>query len=442
MSLIQTFQGRAANANGLIKSAGFGPSLNDTGHYQQVMGRMALRRQRASALLGGQALAGQRVDSARPTAWADAERLARAAEWAEYLAEKFPTGKRADAYMPGGDAIVRSFVSQIYKDAPRFDATVPMASQGLTYILPEVYHIAHNDLPCWDGQFLDIWRGVDPAANEYVWYETDNVGLGLVANTYDVSSIPMVGGPLANDNKGLIVPALVGMETNFMDPRREAMAVSMGKPDFQVEIMKRQMCERTLAEFADALWFGGDASLGIDGLMNNPLVSTMTITGTWASKTALQILDDLRTMVYAIANRTAGQIGVEYGKITIMLPPTQFQRLMIPITAAGSTSVLEYFLGTFKESGRGVPKVVQEFRLAAANSYAYNGGPNILANDTALILYKDGNPNVDPTFVLSQPIEVPAPVRTTGVGDVTYFHLRCGGMKLPDARRIMYAVGL
>ena len=48
----------------------------------------------------------------------------------------------------------------------------------------------------------------------------------------------------------------------------------------------------------------------------------------------------------------------------------------------------------------------------------------------------------DPTFVLPQPIEVPAPVRQTGVGDVTYYHMRAGGLRLPDAQRMLYVAGL
>jgi hypothetical protein len=235
------------------------------------------------------------------------------------------------------------------------------------------------------------------------------------------------------------------METNFMDMRRAAMADRMGKPDFQIELDKREACDRTLAEFFDNLWFGGDATLGIDGLMNNPAVETIPIVGgAWSAKTALQIFDDLMTMAWTIYRRTAGALG-DFGKIRIILPPDQFQRLSLPITSAGSATILEYFnqyWSSNKGTTVGTPKVELQARLASANSYAYNGGPNILAEDTAVILYEDGDANKDPTFVLTQPIEVPAPVRTTGVGDVTYYHARGGGLKLPDARRIKYAVGL
>lgn len=442
MSLMQHFAAKA-RTSGLI-TPGFGRGIADTTEYRAIEQARQTRAIRRDAFLSGKTLAGLRLDSASKTARLDAHANALQVEWAEYLARRFGnySAKIAD-HMDGAAAYVQSYVHQVYGEpGTRLDATVPMASQGLTYILPTVYRIQHNDLPCWEETFLKIDRSVDPAANEYVWYEMDNVGLGRAASSYDVSTIPMVNGPIASDNKGLIVPALVGMETNFMDPRRASLAVSMGKPDFQIEVMKREACERTLAEFFDALWFGGDSALGIDGIMNHPLVEDVVITGAWSAKTALQILADLITMVNVIPNRTAGALPL-YKNIEIKLPPTQYDLLRQPITSAGSSSILEYFMESFKGNDqRGAPTITKEWRLAASNSQAYNGGPNILSEDTALILYKDGDLNKDPSFVLSQPIEVPAPVRTTGVGDVTYYHARGGGMKLPDARRIKYVTGI
>jgi hypothetical protein len=434
-----------AITEGLVHTSGFGLSVADTSHYRQVMQAGQIRRQRRDAILHGR-VPSMRVDAASTDPRLDAEEQAAKWEWAEYLSRRFASyGRKVTDHMDGGLNFARSYRTQVsgkVNTAWRTDATVPMASQGLMYILPEVYRIQHNDLPCWNGDMLKIWNGADPAAQNVVWYEMDNAGLARAASTYDRSAIQMVNGPLASDNVISIIPALVGMETNFMDPRREALAASMGKPDFQIEVMKREACERTIAEFFDNLWFGGDATLGIDGLMNNPIVQTLEITGgTWASKTALQIFNDLKTMIWAISNRTAGALG-DLGKITIKLPSNQYQLLMQPITAAGSQSILAYTLEFFQKEGRGTPTITFEYRLDAANSYAYNGGPNILDEDTAVILYQDNDTNKDPVFVLTQPIEVPAPVATTGLGDITYYHARGGGMKLPDARRIIYAVGM
>ena len=441
MSITQHFLGQA-QANGL-RGAGVGSHVAGTGDYQRVLASGQARRQWAGDLLARRSVAGLRLDAASKTARQDAVAHAAAVEWAQYLAGRF--GGRVTDHLQGGALFAMSHMHQLHGEpgtAYRADSTVPMASQGLTYISPEVYRIQHVGLPFWEEQVLKTYRAVDPAANDYLWYETDNVGVARVASTYDVTTIPMVNGPLANDNRGLIIPALCGYEQNFMDPRREALGVRNGKPDFQVEVMKREACERAIAEFFDNLWFGGDAGHGIDGLVNNPLVQTLTLPGgTWASKTALQILDDLKVMVWAIANRTQGGLP-DLGKVTLWLPPDQYQLLLQPQTSAGSASIMEYFMDFFRSAGRGTPKIEMEFRFKATNSYAYNGGPNLLAQDTALIVYQEGNVERDPTFVLSQPIEVPAPVRQTGVGDVTYFHARGGGLRLPDARRLIYVVGI
>lgn len=459
MSITQFFQASVANSGFDLRLPGahrgpglVGRALLGSPEYNHVQSLRMRRDGVVAGLLAGKpAAAGQRLDGVvkADASMADrraaAEFLARSAEWAEYFAWKFPGGGKmdsAEAHLSGGLGFVKSYMTECHGDrGARLDATVPMANQGLTYIFSEVYRFQHNSLPCWDEEFLKINRTVPSGAEDYVWYEMDNVGVARAASSYSVTDIPMVAGPLASDNRGLIVPFMVGMEMNFRDPIREAFAVSMGKPDFQVEAMKRAACDRSLAEAADALWFGGDATLGIDGLMNNPMVETLTVATPWAGATSLQILENLKQLVWAIPDRTAGALN-DLGRVRIILPPTQYQALMAPMTAAGSASIMEYFMEFFKESGRGVPKVEMQYRLAASNSYAYNGGPNILAEDTGIVLYETGSPMEDPTFVLSQPIEVPAPVRQTGVGDVTYYHMRAGGMMLPDARRIKYVVGL
>lgn len=444
MSLQQHFQS-VAGAGGLIVPGAPGSALTTTAAYRAIQASGEMRRNGIASLRGGKPLGGVKFDGSKH----DAAAWALAAEWAAYVARKHPGDFRTDSAHServsfGAMLLAEHMNGKNHVGGARKDATVPMASQGLTWIQPEVYEYQHNDLPCWDEEFVKIWRGADPASNEVVWYEMDNVGLARASSSYDLSTIPMVNGPIASDNKLLIVPALVGMETNFMDMRRAAMAERMGKPDFMIEVMKRRACERTLAEFFDNLWFGGDATLGIDGLMNNPWVETVPISGPWSGKTALQIFDDLVTMAWTIYNRTAGALK-DFGKIRIILPPDQYRLLSRPITSAGSKTILAYFNEYWtsnKGNTVGVPSVELQARLAAANSYAYNGGPNILSADTALVLYQDGDQMADPQFVLTQPIEVPAPVHNTGVGDVTYYHARGGGLKLPDARRIKYVVGL
>lgn len=422
MSIVAHFMATAA-AHGLRVPAAPGVGLAQTSAYRHVEAMGRQRRARIDALMRGQtaaatALYNQRFDAARTDARAHAHEIALKAEWAEHFAS-------LGLLAPGA----------------RVDSLVPMASQALTSFFTPVYEVKHNDLPAWEGNVLRIDRtNVSPAANEYVWYERDLVGVARAGSSYDVTTIPLVAGPAAQANRGLVVPFLVGMDVNFMEGRREALARENGKPDFQHEQGKRDACERSLAEAINAMWMYGDTTLGVDGLFNHPDISTYTVLGSWAGKTALQIYDDLQGMFNAIKNRTGGQLG-DGRRLKIILPPAAYNRLMIPITSAGDKSVLAYFIESNASRGATTNTVVEQQSFASANSQIYNGGPLGLSVDTGLIVYDQGNDVSDATFVLSQDIETPAPARETGVGSVVYYHARAGGLRVPDARTLMYVIG-
>ena len=330
-------------------------------------------------------------------------------------------------------------LARLDNDGTRADALVPQASQALTFFYSGVMEYAHANLPAWVGEYCKIDRQVDRAAEEYVWYEMDLVGVPKAANSYSTMDIPMVAGPAAQANKGQIVPFLVGMEVNFMDLRRSLMAKANGKPDFQIDQSKIKTCHRVLAEAVNFLWLYGDPVQGIDGLMNNPGIGVLAINGAWSGKTALQILDDLNAMINIIPNSTQGQLR-DMRRIKIMLPPDQYNRAQaLPITAAGSESVLSYFrkIWSLRDD-----QVVRQYDLAAANTALWIGGPQGLTRDRAVILYDQGDDMRDPMFILSQDIEIPAPPRQNGLSETTFFHVRAGGLKLPDARGIRFAEGL
>lgn len=319
----------------------------------------------------------------------------------------------------------------------RADALVPMASQALTFFYNEIYEIQHANLPAWEGEYLRIDRRPSPAAEQLVWYEKDLVGVARAASTYDTTKIPLVGGPAAQANVINVMPFLVAMQMNFMDLRREALSRQNGKPDFQIYQSKVAACQRLLAEAANFAWLYGDTAGGLDGLMNNPSIAMINIVGAWSGKTALQIADDLQTMVQAIPNASQGQLG-DVRNIRILLPPDQFDRAnFLPITSAGSVSVIDYMMN----NNKGL-KIIKQQDLAAANSQLWIGGPQGLARDRAVITYMDGDDSADPMFTLPQPIEIPAPPRQDGLGETTFFHMRIGGAKIPDGRRIRFAEGL
>lgn len=335
----------------------------------------------------------------------------------------------------------RSQVVQRAASVRRADSTVPMASQALASIYQVVYKIEHADLNAWEGNLLPLNTQIaDPAAENFVWFERDLAGMPQAASTYDHTKIPMVVGPVAAQNQGFIIPALVGFETNFMEPRRAALSRQNNKPDFQIEAGMIETAERVLAEFFNSLWLNGDSNHQIDGLHSSPTIPVYTAVGAWSGLTDAQLMDELRRIWNLIPNNTLGRLS-EMKRIKMLCPPSQYDRLMKPIiTAAGLPG---YSLWKLFAESNGIPvsNLVKVHEFAATNSQIYTGGPLGLVVDTAYLVYEKGD-SWDCSFVLSQPIEIPAPPRMTGLGEVTYMHSRGGGVMIQDAQRIFRYTGL
>lgn len=412
-----------ARSNGLLlpTMAGGGVALpgslnaRTSAQYAGVLHGSANMRQMANTFRRGGQVMGKRIDSASKNPARDATLAAHVASWADYLGARFPEVRK--------------------------DALVPMASQGLTSFLPGVYQIEHAGLVAWEEQILKVDRSFpDPAAENYVWYEQDTLGVAKVGSTYSAMDVPMVAGTAAQANYGVIVPALVGMETNFMDDRRAAMARSNGKPDFKEQQKKAEACQRALAEFCNFLWLYGDPILGIDGFHNHPAVATISLTnGSWVGNTAANINADLVQILNTIRNQAQGGRFADLSKLRILLPPDQMQYAEnLIVSAAGNVSVLSYFK---TNNGLKDDQIQSVYDFKATNSILYNGGPQGLTLDTGAVIYNFGD-DADPVFLLPQPIEMPAPPRQNGLSESTFYHLRAGGMKVEDGRRIRYIQGL
>lgn len=452
MSIYAQFAAHA-RSNGLVLAPGGSGAPGRETRNSPIYGRMIEASRRldgyTTALRRGQTVSGQRVDSAAkgPARETDARYAAHCLEWAGYFAEADNADRRRGHVGPGARndaASVETLAAQIADG--RFDSLVPMGSQGLVSILPDVYEYKHANLSAWDGLILPIDKtSVDPAAETYTWYEIDNVGVPRAASTYSTRDIPLVAGPAAQANRlSIIIPAMIGMETNFMEARREALGVRNGKPDFMLDLRKVEMCHRALAEFAHFLWLYGDPLSGIDGLWTSPDIATLTLPGgPWSGKTSAAILADLVNMLTVIPNSTQGDPGggplVDYRKVKIKLPPDQYQLANSQImSSAGSESVLSYFKKTWSLRD---DQVEQVYEFKASNSQIYIGGPQGLSADHALVTYEVGD-RWDPKFMMPQPIEMPAPPRQTGTGETTFYHMRVGGMMVADARRMRYVVGM
>ena len=394
----------------------------DIGRMSDNFAAMARDRRDAIKAMSGGARrimhAGHRVDSESLPAGAMQRELALLAM--EHAAAGSP--------LSGGDGL-------------RLDSAIPMASQALVSIYKQVFEIEHSELAAWSGKILAIDSQVDPAAQQAVWYESDIAGAPRAASTYDLTSIPMVNGPVASQNVIGIVPALVGWETNFMEQRYAKLAKQNNKPDFMLDARKIETCKMVIAQFFNALWLYGDPSRGIDGLHTSPVVGSITApSGPWSGLSDAQIRDELTKMLFWITDRTNGRLG-DIKRVQIQLPPSQFNRIHQPTFVPGGFVGVSIWESFAKANGLSDDQCIKVYEYASANSEVYTGGPSGLAADRAYVVYKKGD-MWDPCFIYSQKIEIPAAPRMTGLGEVTYMHARGGGVRIADAQRVFAYDGL
>ena len=407
-----------------------GPSLTDSPLYGIVRDTKRTRFARADAFMRGKPLNGRRLDS-----FTAADRMDSA-------------GKAIDAAtLAYNEAVVAEWTHEFARqdghagNTSRMDALVPNAVQALEFIYPEVYEFDLRGFSTWDGLYLKIDRSIDPAAETYIRYERDVVGIAKVGSTYATTTIPLVAGPIVNFGRGNIIPFLVGMQTNFMEARRVTTAINNGKPDFKILEGQREACDRSLRAAAHFTWLFGDVASGINGLFTHPDIQSYSIVGAWAGKSPIARFGDLIAMANIIPNSSGANPGDRLGdtsKIRILLPPAAYDLLHEPMTAAGTQSILAYFLDTM---GKGAPEIIKNQEGAAANSQLWAGGPQGLSVDTGMIIYDQGKMDRDPTFKLPQDVEVPMPPRQDGLGETTFYHMRVGGVEVPDARGIYYVTG-
>jgi hypothetical protein len=169
-------------------------------------------------------------------------------------------------------------------------------------------------------------------------------------------------------------------------------------------------------------------------------VATISLAGgPWSGKTAAQINSDLVQILNTIRNSAQGGQFNDLKKLKILLPHLQYQRAQnLIVSASGDKSVLRYFLDN---NGLRDDQVQQVYDFQASNSALWQGGPLGLSADTGAVIYNLGD-QWDPMFIMPQKIEMPAPPRQNGLGETTFYHMRIGGMRVADARRMQYIQGL
>lgn len=134
---------------------------------------------------------------------------------------------------------------------------------------------------------------------------------------------------------------LWAMEVTYTIPELES-AIRLGRP---VDSQKLAGLQLKHQMDTDEQVYIGDASLGVYGLVNSPLVSTSNVVAgastytTWVKKTPDEILADINTLL----TNTWAAAGWAVVPDTLLIPPAQFGYLVSQkVSNAGNISILEF----------------------------------------------------------------------------------------------------
>lgn len=122
----------------------------------------------------------------------------------------------------------------------------------------------------------------------------------------------------------------------------------------------------------DDLIFFGDADVGYTGIVNHPNIGTLTApdgastTTTWATKTSLEIVNDINLAVSQIVD---GSNGVE-APTTMALPTAQYALIaQTPMSADNNVTILKFVLESNPYINEIVPVYKLKDSIAASASY-------------------------------------------------------------------------
>jgi len=137
---------------------------------------------------------------------------------------------------------------------------------------------------------------------------------------------------LVGNDKVRHVQKVFTLATGFEIERRRLKAIEaankLGKgPQINDETLKIETSRRFINELEDEITFNGNADHGIDGVLTHPGITVDTAnTGTWASATPLQILEDLRIAKNDLEQDTFFKARV------LVLSPTAWNILQQPFS--------------------------------------------------------------------------------------------------------------
>jgi len=207
----------------------------------------------------------------------------------------------------------------------------------------EIYRFKERELKY--RALIPISNRDNPGAEAITYRMYGAVGMAKVITDYsqDLPRADVYGTPHTQSVRSL------GLAVGYN--HQEIRAAMMAGISLETEKAAAQ--RRGVREKEHQIAFRGDATHGIVGFLDNPNIPTLAAPSgaggiDWASKTAAEILADIRLMVSTVREQSKGVHKPD----TLLLPAAQYEIIAgLPRSDQSDTTILEYILGNPKAFG-------------------------------------------------------------------------------------------
>ena len=311
-------------------------------------------------------------------------------------------------------------VAASVRSLPMFHAdtsTGVFAEQLVRATISELFRFEYAEMKYASGELLAIDTSVSDGAKEYSYLEIDHSGEAeIVAD--NATDLPLVD--ISGRNNIRVIKTIADAITYSTQDVRSAQMQGM----FDIATEKAASAREAMDRKLNRLMRTGDGAAGLRGFVNHPGLNLLQApTGTWATATSAQIVDDFNFAANASLIETD---GVERPD-TAVFPVAQWTRIStLPFDpAGGTTTVLEYL----QKAHPNIRTWTDEWGL---NDVGAGGTPSVM-------VYNRDRSKV--RGVLPMPMRA-LPAIQKGLNFELGFELRYGGIIAPQPRSIVRLDGV
>ena len=211
--------------------------------------------------------------------------------------------------------------------------TAVLAKQ-LQFVKAQTYDILYPTMKA--KQLLPVSHDIDPGAQTWSYEQWDSFGMATIISNY-AADLPLVD-VIADDFIYRIHSIGDAYQYSIQDLAADnysGRGIGTRKAN-----AARDAIERRFEQYGAS----GNLVAGLAGLLNHPNVALVSpATGTWSTATALQMLDDMNTLVNGVLTNSQETVVVD----TFVLDPASYRRIAVePMLDNSGRTVLETFLNT------------------------------------------------------------------------------------------------